>query len=185
MNVLIFACSLNPQSRSAVLAASVAERLAADGVAVEVVDLRDVPLPMCDAGPAYAAPEVGELSGKIAAADAVLLAVPIYNYDVNAAAKNLIELTGKAWTGKVVGFLCAAGSKVSYMSTMPLANSMMLDFRCLVLPRFVYATGDDFEASPDGGGEALTGPIVERVSGLADEVRRVAGALKDAEASVG
>ncbi|MEM7576571.1 MAG: NAD(P)H-dependent oxidoreductase, partial [Planctomycetota bacterium] len=104
MNVLIIACSLNPVSRSAVLAAALAERLSGDAVSVEVVDLRDVTLPLCDGGSAYAAPEVGEMSRKISEADAVILAVPIYNYDVNAAAKNLIELTGKAWIGKVVGF---------------------------------------------------------------------------------
>jgi hypothetical protein len=31
------------------------------------------------------------------------------------------------------------------MSVMSLANSLMLDFRCLIIPRFVFATGDDFE----------------------------------------
>ena len=53
-------------------------------------------------------------------------------------------MTGRAWTGKVVGFLCAAGGRGSYMSVMSLANSLMLDFRCLIVPRFVYATGEDF-----------------------------------------
>jgi FMN reductase len=37
---------------------------------------------------------------------------------------------------KVVGFLCAAGGKSSYMSVMRLANSLMLDFRCLIIPHF-------------------------------------------------
>jgi FMN reductase len=27
---------------------------------------------------------------------------------------------------------------------MSLANSLMLDFRCLIIPRFVYATRNDF-----------------------------------------
>ena len=31
----------------------------------------------------------------------------------NAAAKNLIELTGKAWEDKIVGFACAAGANSS------------------------------------------------------------------------
>ena len=29
---------------------------------------------------------------------------------------------------------------------MSLANSLMLDFRCLILPRFVFATGKAFES---------------------------------------
>ena len=71
---------------------------------------------------------------------AILLATPIYNYDVSAAAKNMVELTGSAWRDKTVGFICAAGGTSSYMSVMGLANSLMLDFRCIILPRFVYAT---------------------------------------------
>jgi FMN reductase len=57
----------------------------------------------------------------------------------------MVELTGSAWEDKVVGFLCAAGGMGSYMSVMSFANSLMLDFRCLIIPRFVYATGDSFD----------------------------------------
>ena len=32
----------------------------------------------------------------------------------------------------------------SYMSVMAYANSLMLDFRCVIIPRFVYATGSAF-----------------------------------------
>ena len=56
----------------------------------------------------------------------------------------MIELTGRRWSEKVVGFACAAGGHSSYMSVMSIANSLMLDFRCLINPRFVYATGNDF-----------------------------------------
>ena len=78
--------------------------------------------------------------------DGIVVATPIYNYDASAAAKNLVELTGRAWQNKVVGFLCAAGGDGSYMSIMALANSLMLDFRCVIVPRFVYATGGAFAA---------------------------------------
>jgi NAD(P)H-dependent FMN reductase len=74
----------------------------------------------------------------------IIVATPIYNYDANAAVKNLLELTGSSWEDKTVGFLCAAGGGSSYMSIMGLANSLMLDFRCLIIPRFVYAHGRDF-----------------------------------------
>jgi FMN reductase len=74
----------------------------------------------------------------------VIIATPIYNFDASAALKNLIELTGDSWENKVVGFLCAAGGSASYMSIMSFANSLMLDFRCLIIPRIVYATSQDF-----------------------------------------
>ena len=73
---------------------------------------------------------------------------------------------------KVVGFLCAAGGKGSYMSVMSLANSLMLDFRCLILPRFVYSVGEDFEE------DEVTDPKVkERVMELAKELDRICVAL--------
>jgi len=40
--------------------------------------------------------------------------------------------------------MCAAGGSNSYMSVMAFANSLMLDFRCWITPRFVYATPDSF-----------------------------------------
>ena len=59
--------------------------------------------------------------------------------------KNMIELTGSAWEDKIVGFLCAAGGHTSYMSVMSYANSLMLDFRCVIIPRFAFATSDAFD----------------------------------------
>ena len=99
--------------------------------------------------------------------------VPIYNYDINAAAKNLIELTGRNWLGKVVGFACAAGGQGSYMSIMSVANSLMLDFRCHIVPRFVYSTGSAFQ------GNSITDPeIHERTKELSDDICRITEALR-------
>jgi FMN reductase len=142
--VLIIACSLSPGSRSRLLAAEAARLLkSTDAVHVEVLDLRHHDLPFCD-GEDIDACVIEPLASQVRQADAIIMAVPIYNYDANAAAKNVVELTGSAWEGKVVGFLCAAGGHGSYMSVMSLANSLMLDFHCLIVPRFVYATRDDF-----------------------------------------
>jgi FMN reductase len=103
-------------------------------------------LPLCDGEAAYDHPHVTTLSAMIEGARVIVVATPIYNYDANATAKNLVELTGSAWEDKTVGFLCAAGGASSYMSIMGLANSLMLDFRCLIIPRFVYAKGENFTA---------------------------------------
>ncbi len=142
--ILIISASLGADSNSRLLAQEAARALSADGVAAELIDLRDHPLPFCDGDTAYGHPGVAPLRAKVAAAGAIIVATPIYNYDVNAAVKNVVELTGKAWENKPVAFLCAAGGKSSYMAIMALANSLMLDFRCLIVPRFVYATGADF-----------------------------------------
>ena len=143
---LVITTSLRTDSLSRKLAALALADYRALGVAAELIDLREFPLPHCDGEAAYADPNVGKLAARIQAARVIVIATPIYNYDANSAAKNLVELTGKAWEDKTVGFLCAAGGGGSYMSIMGLANSLMLDFRCLIIPRFVYATGDDCTA---------------------------------------
>src|SRR5688572_27332594 len=171
MNILVISCSLNPESNSHVLAqAALAEVLEA-GAEGLLIDLRQHPMPLCD-GETCTNTSVAELAAAVRAADAVLLAAPVYNYDLNAAAKNLVEHTGSAWEGKVVGFLAAAGGMGSYMSVMSLANSLMLDFRCLIVPRFVYATAGDF-----AGDEVGSAKIKDRVGQLARETVRLASAL--------
>ena len=146
MNLLILCTSLNPSSKSRLLAEAASAALTTEGVEHTTLDLRDLPLPLCDGGAAYGHPNTAKAGEIIKAADGIIIASPIYNFDVNAALKNLIELTGKgAWANKTVAFLNSAGGHSSYMSVMAVANSLMLDFRCVIVPRFVYATPADFD----------------------------------------
>ena len=115
----------------------------------------------------YNHPAAQKLTAAVEKADGIIVATPVYNYDVAAAAKNMIELTGSAWEDKVVAFLCAAGGMGSYMSVMSFANSLMLDFRCLVIPRFVYATGDSFD------GDKLDTKVSKRIDQVVAELVRV------------
>lgn len=170
--ILVLSSSLHPTSRSRILARACVDRLQDLGESVELFDLAEFQLPLCDGDQAYRDPNVKTLSQLIDQCDAVLIASPVYNYDVNSAAKNAVELTGRVWTGKVVGMLLAAGGSGSYMSAMGLANSLMLDFRCYILPRFVYATGECFE-----GDRLADDDIVQRVTLLVDDTVRLARAL--------
>ena len=170
--VLIVSCSLSTDSRSHRLAAAAEAALKAAECQVTLVDLREYDLPMCDGETTYDAAGAKELSKVIAGSEVVLLAAPIYNYDLNAAAKNLVELTGSAWKDKVVGFLCAAGGRSSYMSPMGMASSLMFDFRCVIVPRFVYAIGEDFR---DAG--ELSEIVQERVVQLCVEAVKLANGL--------
>ena len=137
------------------------------------LDLAEIDLPLCDADACYAHPSAKKLSLAIDEADGVIVAAPVYNYDVSASAKNMIELTGSAWEDKIVGFLCAAGGMSSYMSVMAYANSLMLDFRCVVIPRFVFATGDAFD------GDIVTdAKVTRRIEEVAAELVRFASALR-------
>jgi FMN reductase len=174
MSYLVISCSLNPESRSRVLAKDAQNRLEELNEKTVWLDLAERDLPLCDGDSVYEQSIVGEMGKLVKGADGILLASPIYNYDLNAVAKNFIELTGRTWQDKVVGFLCAAGGEGSFMSPMGMANSLMLDFRCIIIPRFVYASPQSF--SEEG---SSTPEIKERVDELATVLVKVSKALKD------
>jgi FMN reductase len=170
---LVVSTSGNPDSNSrrmARLAFKALEKTKAD---CTWLDISELGLPLCDADACYTQPGSRQVSKAIKAADGILIGTPVYNYDVSAAAKNLVELTGSAWEDKVVGFLCAAGGMSSYMSVMAFANSLMLDFRCVIIPRFVYATGRAFE-----GDDLKDKEVGERIEELASELVRFTKALR-------
>lgn len=150
-----------------------AKSLQKTGLECEWLDLSELDLPLCDAAQCYEHPGTKKVSAAIQAAEGVLVAAPVYNYDVSASAKNMIELTGSAWEDKIVGFLCAAGGMSSYMSVMAYANSLMLDFRCVIVPRFVYATGSAF-----ADGELHDAKVLERIEQVAAELVRFTEALR-------
>ena len=167
MKYLVISSGLRPGSNSRTVAESLCDRLRETGEETEFLALSDHEMPFCD-GTAYLDHPTTQLfREKVALADGIVLATPVYNYDANAAAKNFIEITGQAWQNKVVGFLCAAGGEKSYMSIMALANSLMLDFRCVIIPRFVYASGKAVaDETVVGRIHELAGELVRFTTGL-------------------
>ena len=138
----------------------------------EFFDLQDNPLPMCDGDECYDLPEVLIFREKVKNADGIIMAIPVYNFNVSSGAKNIVELGGRMLYDKTFGFICAAGAKSSYMSVMSLANSLMIDFRCYIIPKFVYATKHDFENE-----KIVNKDIKERIEELGNELIRVSKAL--------
>jgi FMN reductase len=170
---LVISTSGNPDSNSRRMGRTAFQHLQKKKIDCDWIDIREMDLPLCDADQCYGMPGSKKLSAAIEAADGILIAAPVYNYDVAAATKNMIELTGNAWENKIVAFLCAAGGHASYMSVMAYANSLMLDFRCVIIPRFAFATSNAFD------GERISDEkITERIKQVADEVVRFTKALR-------
>jgi FMN reductase len=170
---LVISTSGNPDSNSRRMGRIAFAHLQKRKVDCDWIDLSEMDLPLCDADKCYGLPGSKKLSAAIEAADGILIAAPVYNYDVAAAAKNMIEITGSAWENKIVGFLCAAGGTASYMSVMAYANSLMLDFRCIIIPRFVFATSEAFD-----GDNITDKKITERILQVSDELVRFTEALR-------
>jgi len=137
-------------------------------VSVERVDLRQHSLLSAGAPGCWEHPDLEGIKAKIEGASHIVFAVPVYCYDVNSAAKNVIELLGRSFTEKVIGFMCSAGGQGSYMAVMGMANHLMLDFRCVIVPRFFYAAGSDW--SEEG---VLDPKLEDRIAVMYDDLRRI------------
>ena len=167
MNIAVINTNLAPGGKSVYLADTVSAFLVEGGHEATVFHLADLALPPCDGYLCYKDEKTISLAAELAGAEAILLVSPVYNYDLNSAAKNLIELTGSSWEGKAVGLVCLAGADRSYLSPLAFMNSLSVDYRCLVSPRYVYVTRADFEGGgvlPEGSG------ILKRLLFLAKEL---------------
>jgi len=156
--LVIVSTSLRKESNSRALgreALSFARRL---GIEVRLVDLIDFHIPLCDGGDNSDCKAVKELDSILSDATAILFCSPIYNYDVSPALRNLLAHVGSSLEGKVAGVLCSAGGDRSYLAPLAFMNSVMAHFRCLVLPRYVYAPERVFE-----NGSLKDSEIQERV----------------------
>ena len=168
MSYLVISTSLREGSRSKIMAKALSDKISD----VDFFDLQSNPLPMCDGDKCYDLPEVIDFREKVKNAKGIIMAIPIYNFNVSSGAKNVIELGGKKLYDKVFGFICAAGGKSSYMSVMSFANSLMIDYRCFIIPKFVYALKSDFDED-----EITSSDIKERISELGKDLIRISEAL--------
>ena len=172
MRYLVISSSLAPSSRSRILARRAYAILQAGGHPSQWLDATDLQLPLCDGDSAWGHESAQQLKKAVTDADAIIMAMGVYNYGPSAVAKTLVELGGGAWQQKVVGLACAAGGARSYMAVMGLANSLMLDFRCIIVPRFAFATSGAFE-----GEDLVDADVSVRINELVSEVVRVTEAL--------
>ena len=170
MTYLIISTSLRLRSRSQIMAKHLEKSFGKEEV--KFFDLQETPLPMCDGDKCYDLPEVLDFREKVKEADGIIMAIPVYNFNVSSGAKNIVELGGRMLYDKTFGFMCAAGGRNSYMSIMPLANSLMLDFRCYIIPKFVFATKNDFEED-----KIVNSDTKNRIKELGSELIRVSKAL--------
>ncbi len=92
---LVISTSSNPDSNSRRMGRVAFAHLQKRKIDCAWIDISKMNLPLCDGGKCYGMPSSKKLSATIEAADGILVAAPVYNYDVAAAAKNMIELDGQ------------------------------------------------------------------------------------------
>ncbi len=137
-HITIIATSLNEDSKSQNLAKLFESHLIDEKISCERFDIRTMNIPFCGSSESWGSKDVMIIKESVERSSHIVFAVPVYNYYVNSAAKNIVELISRAFTKKVIGFICSAGGSSSYMSVMSFANHLMLDFRSIIVPRFLY-----------------------------------------------
>ena len=165
-DILVIGSSLDPDSKSQRLARLAVTLGQEKGYKVDLLDLRDYKLPFAGEAGSFDAEVVLKLKAQMQGYRKFIFCVAVYNYDVSAAAKNVIELIDNDWLeDSTMGFICSAGGENSYMSVMSFANSLMLDFRVWIVPRFVYSVKSDWHE-----GELKNREIKERIEGLLESL---------------
>jgi FMN reductase len=171
MSVLIVSTALRAGGKTAQIAHALQAAFASSATPATVLDLANLSLPMCDGGACYEDFVVHQTTELVRTARAVVLCFPVYNHQANAAAKNFVEVTNAGWSGKVVGLVANGGTDRSYLAPLSLANSLMVDHRCVVVPRFVFVTPANFAAD---GTLPAGGEIASRLADLARELVHLA-----------
>lgn len=113
VKIVGIAGSLRSDSYSQIALEIAAQRVAALGAEVELLDLRQMNLPFCDGGSDYAEyPDVLRLQQAFASADAMLLATPEYHGSVSGVLKNALDLMSfDQLSGKVAGLISVLGGQ--------------------------------------------------------------------------
>lgn len=182
LKIAIISGSLNSQSKSRILADAAKTHLMDKGMDVDFMDLRDYDLPEFDHEKCYENENIPRLTNRLSLVQSIVIATPVYNWSACAAVKKLIEHTGtddtgricRAWEDKVVTFLCSGGIAQSYMSFLSTANSLMLDYKCIINPHQVYAVEDDY-----GNGQIQNPKIQARLERVMDIAVELTDCLKD------
>jgi len=119
---------------------------ARNDTAVDILNLAETRVEACDGRPLG---EYGESTraavGLIAAADAVLIAAPVYRASYPGVLKNLLDIAPvEALQNKPVGIVAMGGSAHHYLAVDNQLRQVLAWFGALMAPTGIYLTGSDF-----------------------------------------
>src|SRR5713226_7862093 len=143
--LLMIVGAATPPGRIAEAIGKAAQAVGGD-VAVDILNLADVPVEICDGRPLD---QYGEATrqavARIAAASAVLIGAPVYRASFPGVLKNLLDITPvEALQNKPVGIVAMGGSPHHYLAVDGHLRQVLAWFGALVAPTSVYLTGGDF-----------------------------------------
>jgi FMN reductase len=146
--LLILVGAATPPGRLAAALDVAAEAVRAQhgDVAVDILNLADAPIEICDGRPLDAYGDATrEAVARIAGAAAVLIGAPVYRASFPGVLKNLLDITPVgALQNKPVGIVAMGGSPHHYLAVDTQLRQVLAWFGALLAPTGVYLTGGDF-----------------------------------------
>src|SRR3954453_12798810 len=126
--------------------AAEAARAEDTSIAVDILNLADTAIDICDGRALDAYGEATrEAVARIDGAAAVLIGAPVYRASYPGVLKNLLDVTPvEALQNKPVGILAMGGSPHHYLGVDTQLRAVLGWFGALVAPTGVYITGADF-----------------------------------------
>ncbi len=183
MKIVAIVGSLRAGSSSRSALCKAAEGARSAGATVELLDLRDLDLPLCDGRSDVSTygPDVQRMHALVLGADALLVGSPEYHGSMTGALKNALDLLGEAPVrGKLVGLLAVARGDAGAMNTL---NHLRHVFRWMgawVLPTQVSVPRAKEAFAADG--QPLRDGLADELAALGTETVRYAGLLAGGQA---
>jgi NAD(P)H-dependent FMN reductase len=111
LQVLAVVGSLHSDSVTRTVIEHVAERLRADGCAVDVLDFQKEPLALYNPDTAHDLPAYAELQARVDRADVIVLGTPDYHGSISGAMKNFLDHFWHEFAGKLFATIVASHEK--------------------------------------------------------------------------
>jgi chromate reductase, NAD(P)H dehydrogenase (quinone) len=168
------------KSSTNTMALRAAQRLAPEGMAIEIVDIADIPFYNDDVRAAGEPASVTALKAKIAAADAVLIATPEYNFSIPGVLKNTLDWMSRPpappFDGKPVAILGASPGPVGTARVQYHLRQVLVFLNAFTLNKpevFINQSGSKFNAEGELTDETTAKFIGEQLVTLRALAERV------------
>lgn len=149
MKYVILSCSLNQNSFGFELGRYIQEH----HENFELINISECDFGLCDGfdGIAFENPKLLDLQKSLEQAAGVIIIAPIYNFDVSATCKNLMDLlskpykdilSGKSLYHKTIAFIGTCCFTNSYLSPLNFLANTMLAHEAFIFPKYTVITKD-------------------------------------------
>lgn len=152
---------------------------AAPEIEVELLDLRNYQISMCDGrDPSIYPDDTKKVIDIVSSADFYVIGTPIFQGSMTGALKNLLDhIHPQALRNKVIGFVANGGTYQHFLVVENQLKPIAGYFRAYVAPGYVYAHTDHFNQQ----NEIQDQKVLTRITSLAKEVVQMQFALKTAK----